>query len=94
MQKIKNILKHFTAFHKGPVNIVLHTVGFAGLFYSIYELNWMLLAIFLIILEIGHVYNHVTGTEPYDFRPKVIFWRVTIFIAVVVIFFLASRYLF
>lgn len=91
---IKEALEHFINFHQGSVNIFLHVVGFIGLFYSIYELNWILFGIFLVTLEIGHVYNHIAGIKPYDFRPKVIFWRVAIFMAVVIAFFLISRYFF
>lgn len=88
---IKNAINHFLNFHKGAVNIILHIIGFAGLFYSIYKVNWILFGIFLIILEFGHVYNHIVGIEKYDFRPKIIFWRVTIFIVVVILFFLISH---
>src|SRR3989344_2825633 len=90
---VKNAVDYFTAFHKGSVNIFLHILGFIGLFYSIYKLNWILFGIFLVV-EIGHVYNHIVGIDKYDFRPKVLFWRITIFLMVVGAFFLASRYLF
>lgn len=94
MQTIKGAINHFFHFHKGVVNIFMHVVGFAGLFYSVYKLDWILFGIFLVMLEFGHVYNHVTGIEPYDFRPKVLFWRVTIFVAVVLVFFFVSNFLF
>ena len=90
---IKQAINHFMNFHKGAVNIVLHIIGFAGIFYSIYKLNWAMFGIFLVILEAGHVYNHFIGVEPYDFRPKVFFWRIVIFIAVVMIFFLVTKYI-
>lgn len=91
---IKSAISHFLHFHKGVVNILLHIVGFAGLFYSIYKLDWFLFGIFLIVVEVGHIYNHLVGVERYDFRPRVLFWRVTIFVGVVLIFFLISRYIF
>jgi hypothetical protein len=89
----KHAVEHFFAFHKGPLNIVLHVVGFAGLFYSIYKMDWVMFGIFLFIVEVGHIYNHFVGIEKYDFRPKILFWRVTIFIVVVGLFFLLSHYL-
>ncbi len=87
---IKNALKFFLNFHKGKVNIFMHVIGFLGLFYSIYKLNWLLFAIFFIVIESGHAYNHFVKIEPYDLRPKVIFWRVFIFIAFVVGFYLLT----
>ena len=88
---IKKAINHFLDFHKGLVNIILHIIGFAGLFYSIYILNWILFAVFLLVVEIGHVYNHITGIKRYDFRLNVIFWRVVIFIAVVAAFYFTSK---
>ena len=76
---------HFLDFHHGWVNIVLHVVGFAGLFYSIYRSDGALFAVFLVIVELGHFYNHVAGIKPYDLRPWVILWRVTAFSAVMAI---------
>jgi hypothetical protein len=93
MSTIKNAINRFITFHKGLVNIFSHIVGFVGLFYSIYKLDWILFGVSIVILETGHVYNHVTGIEPYDFRPKVLFWRVTVFIAVIMVFLFISRYL-
>ncbi|TSC77642.1 MAG: hypothetical protein G01um101424_265 [Parcubacteria group bacterium Gr01-1014_24] len=88
---IKQAINHFLHFHKGKVNIVLHILGFLGVFYSIYKLNWVMLAIFIVIVEIGHIYNHFIGIEKYDFRPRIIFWRVIIFILVLVAFFFISQ---
>ncbi len=89
---INSTLRHFLEFHKGTVNIAAHAIGFLGLFYGIYKFDWVLFAVFLAILEIGHVYNHFTGIKPYDFRPKVLFWRVAIFAVVVALFYFVSRY--
>ena len=88
---IKNAINHFVDFHKGLVNIILHIIGFAGIFYSIYKLSWILFAVFLIVVEIGHVYNHIAGIKKYDFRLTIIFWRILIFIAVVAAFYFTSK---
>lgn len=92
MQTIKNAISHFVHFHRGAVNIVLHVIGFTGLFYSIYKRDWILFALFLFMVEVGHVYNHVAGIKPYDFRLPVIFWRVSIFIAVVLVFYFLANF--
>lgn len=70
---MKNAVNHFVDFHKGAVNIILHLIGFAGLFYSIYRLNWILFTASFIVVEAGHVYNHITGLKKYDFRLSVTF---------------------
>ena len=88
---IKKAINHFIGFHKGSVNIILHIVGFTGLFYSIYKLNWILFALFLLVVEIGHVYNHIFGIKKYDFRLKVTIWRILIFVIVVALFYFASK---
>ncbi|MDO8594333.1 MAG: hypothetical protein Q7R93_02350 [bacterium] len=93
MNATKKALNFFDDFHQGTVNRIAHVIGFAGLFYSVYKLNWKLFALFLIIVEGGHVYNHFAGIKPYDFRPKITFWRVFIFLAVVAAFYLFSEYL-
>ena len=90
---IRNAIKHFLDFHKGTVNIILHIIGFAGIFYSIYKLDWLLFAISFIVVEIGHVYNHFTGIKKYDFRPRVIFWRLIIFLTVLAAFYFVSKQL-
>ncbi len=41
---IKKAVNHFIDFHKGTINIILHVIGFIGIFYSIYILNWILFA--------------------------------------------------
>ena len=88
---IKKAINHFIEFHKGSVNIALHIVGFAGLFYSIYKLNWLLFAVFLIVVEIGHVYNHIAGIKKYDLRLTITIWRILIFIVVVALFYFTSK---
>jgi hypothetical protein len=87
---IKSAVSHFLEFHKGGVNIAAHVIGFAGIFYSIYMMEWLLFALFLIVLEFGHLYNHSVGIKQYDFRPKVIFGRATLFIVVVLLLFLIT----
>lgn len=93
MNTIAKAVNFFGDFHKGAVNRLAHIIGFAGLFYSVYKVDWKLFAVFLVILEGGHVYNHFVGIKPYDFRLKVTFWRVSIFLAVVGAFYLFSEYL-
>ena len=88
---IKKAINHFIEFHRGGVNITLHIIGFAGLFYSIYKLDWLLFAVFLIVVEIGHIYNHIAGIKKYDFRLTVTIWRILIFVAVVALFYFASK---
>lgn len=90
---VAKAIHHFIGFHKGVVNIMVHVIGFLGLFYGIYSLNWVLFAASMLVLESGHVYNHFAGVKPYDFRPKVIAWRVIIFIAVVLLAYVISRYI-
>ena len=84
-------LKHFLDFHKGYVNIVLHIIGFAGLFYSIYKVNWILFLFFVIILESGHIYNHISGIKRYDMRLHVIFTRAIVFLILVLVLYFISK---
>lgn len=88
---IKYAIKHFLDFHKGSVNVILHTIGFAGIFYGIYKLDWLLFALSFVVVEIGHVYNHFAGIKKYDFRLKVIVWRLLIFLTVITIFYFISN---
>ena len=91
---IKSAINHFTEFHKGLVNGVVHILGFVGVLYSLYKLNWILFAVSVVILECGHVYNHIAGIKEYDFRPKIIFWRIIAFIALSIVFFWISHHVF
>lgn len=88
---IKNAVDHFLDFHRGYVNISLHIIGFAGIFYSIYKLDWILFTIFLIVVEVGHIFNHIVAIKKYDFRFKVIIWRILIFNTVIAVFYFASK---
>ena len=84
---IKDAIKHFTDFHTGTLNIILHILGFAGIFYSIYRSDWILFAAFLIILESGHIYNHLTGIKKYESSLKVNVWRTIVFFGLVAAFY-------
>ena len=90
---IKQAFNFFDEFHQGAVNRVAHVIGFAGLFYSVYKLDWKLFALFLIIWEGDLSYNHFADVKVYDVRPKVALWRVFTFPAVVAGFYLISEYL-
>ena len=90
MVVIKKAINHFVDFHKGKVNIFLHIVGFAGVFYSIYIMNWIWFAVSLLILEAGHIYNHLVGIKTYDFRLKVNVCRLIIFLVVIAGFYFLS----
>ena len=87
---IKEATGHFLEFHKGALNIVCHIIGIAGLFYSIYKLNWFLFAVSLLLLEAGHIYNHFAGIKAYDLRPKVFFWRIFLFLVLVGLFYMIT----
>ena len=71
----------------------MHIVGFALLIYSLFILSWQLFALSIVIIEGGHVYNHIRGIEPYDFRPKVCFWRTFAFIVFTLAVFFCARML-
>ena len=88
---IRDAINHFLDFHKGTVNIILHIIGFAGIFYSIYKLDWLLFALSFIVVEIGHVYNHFIGIKKYDLRARVIFWRLFIFLSLVAAFYFIAK---
>lgn len=88
---LRQAVRHFQEFHTGRVNVITHVIGFAGIFYSLYTLQWILFALFFIVLEFGHIYNHFMGIKPYDFRIQVFVWRVFIFVAVVLLFFWISQ---
>ena len=80
----------FLNFHKGKVIIVLHVIGFVLVFVSVYMLDYILFALSLIVLESGHVYNHIRKIKPYDFRPRTLFWRIVSFAALVLVFYFAT----
>lgn len=84
---IKYAVKHFLEFHKGTLNIILHVIGFVGIFYSVYKLDWMIFGLSFIVLEIGHVYNHFIGIKKYDLRLRVICIRLLFFAILVGVFY-------
>ena len=69
----------------------MHVIGFSLLIYSLYILDWKLFAVSTLIIEGGHIYNHVKGIEPYDFRPHVCFWRSFFFILFTLAVFFGAR---
>lgn len=49
----------FTDFHKGTVNISLHLISFAVLFYGLAVKNTFLVILGLAVIdELGHIYNY------------------------------------
>jgi hypothetical protein len=93
MQLLKKATDHFLDFHKGSVNIILHVIGFAGVFCSVFYLSWKLFALSLIVLESGHVYNHLIGIKPYDVRLKVFAWRILFFVLLIFIFYVITVFI-
>lgn len=89
---VRKALQFFFHFHRGTVNITLHVLGFALLIYAVFMMDWILFSVSLILIESGHIYNHIAKIEPYDFRPHVCFWRVTIFCGFVFLVYYISRY--
>jgi hypothetical protein len=90
---IKPAVKHFKTFHKGWINIIAHIIGFGLTIYSVIRADWLLFAISIIILESGHFYNHFAGIKKYDFRPRIIIWRIIVFAIVVILFYILAKYL-
>jgi hypothetical protein len=93
MMFLKKAIQHFLEFHKGNVNIILHVIGFVGIFYSIWKLNWIMFAVSFVVVEAGHVYNHFVGLKKYDFRAEVIFWRILVFVLLLLSFYLLIQLL-
>ena len=87
----KRAINHFLEFHKGVVNIILHVIGFAGIFYSIYKLDWVLFTISFIIVEAGHIYNHIAGIQKYESNLRVNLWRLIIFLSFITAFYFISK---
>jgi len=49
----------FTDFHKGTVNIVLHVISFAVMFYGLAVTDTLLVILGLAVIdELGHLYNY------------------------------------
>ncbi len=50
----------FTDFHKGAVNIVLHVISFAVMFYGLAVKDvWLTILGLAVIDELGHIYNYL-----------------------------------
>ncbi len=50
----------FTDFHKGSVNIVLHLISFAVMFYGLAVKDvWLMILGLAVIDELGHLYNYL-----------------------------------
>ena len=88
---IQKAINHFVEFHKGWINILLHILGFAGIFYSVYRLSWLMFAVSFVVLESGHWYNHFIGKQKYESNLKVNAWRLVIFILAVIAMYWISR---
>ena len=43
----------------------MHAIGIALIVYGVWQNHWYLLIVGPLILEIGHVYNHIRKIEPY-----------------------------
>jgi len=49
----------FTDFHKGTVNIILHIISFAVMFYGLAIQDTLLVILGLAVIdELGHIYNY------------------------------------
>jgi hypothetical protein len=88
---IQKAINHFVEFHKGWINILLHILGFVGIFYSVYRLSWLMFAVSFVVLESGHWYNHFVGKQKYESNLKVNAWRLVIFVTTVIAMYWISR---
>jgi len=50
-------------FHRGAVNHVIHFIGFTLLGYGLGSRNWRLVILSPLIMEMGHVFNYITGAH-------------------------------
>jgi len=85
--------RHFLDFHRGALNIACHIAGLTGLFFSIYGTNWLLLTASVLILEAGHLYNHLAGIRKYDFRLRLAVWRMIEFLVLITFLYFISMVL-
>lgn len=93
MHSVQSALIFFRRFHRGRVNTALHLIGFAGVFASLWMLDWRGFAAALLILESGHIYNHLRGIEIYDLRLKILMLRLAFFLLFVGLVVLLTRFL-
>jgi hypothetical protein len=80
MKAVADNINFFLRLHKGRLNIFLHLLGFAGVIFSLWRLDWGGFAASFLVLEFGHLYNHVRDIEVYDFRPRVLALRLFFFL--------------
>ena len=61
MNKFIEVSKFFfTDFHKGTVNIILHIISFAVMFYGFAVKDTLLVILGLAVIdELGHIYNYL-----------------------------------
>lgn len=91
MNSLKNEIRDLIDWHVGTVNIAMHIAGSAGLYRSVRRKDWRLFAASVLTLELGHVYNYVTGLRPYDVRPRILAGRAAAFTGLVAGMYLISR---
>ncbi len=58
---IKKIAFFLDEFHHGAVNHVIHFIGFTLLGYGLGIQSWWIIVFSPFVMEIGHVYNYLTG---------------------------------
>ena len=60
---IKKIIFFLDDFHHGAVNHVLHFIGFTLLGYGLGVENWWIVISSPFVMEMGHIYNYITGRD-------------------------------
>lgn len=58
-------MKGFLKFHKGVLNILIHVIGILLAIYGVWISSWPLIVVAPIVMEFGHLYNHLRKIEPY-----------------------------
>ena len=58
------ILFFLDEFHRGALNHIIHFIGFTVLGYGLGKRNWWIIISSPFIMEMGHVFNYLTGTHP------------------------------
>ena len=64
----------FTDFHRGTINIILHVISFAVLFYGLAVKDTLLVILGLAVIdELGHIYNYyVLHKRDWRYGPRMI----------------------
>jgi len=57
------ILFFLDEFHHGAFNHVIHFIGFTILGYGLGKRNWWFVILSPLVMEMGHVFNYLTGTH-------------------------------